>query len=262
MNSEFKIKPIRPLERHKCALIVGASSGIGAALAHELVGHDYSVALVARRKVELEDLTEELRGKAANGIVVQSYPHDVTDFYETPRLFQQITGDLQGLDLIVYTAASQPAMTPEEYNFEKNSAMVDVNIKGAIVWLDLAAERFEKAGEGHIVGISSIAAVRGRRLSPAYNASKAGFDVYLEGIRNRVSRSGVTVTTIRPGFVNTRLLENAAKTFWVISAEEAAHQIYRSISKKKQTTYVPGRWRIIAIIIQSIPSFLFRRLNF
>ncbi len=261
MKSSIKTTPVRPLEQRRAAIIVGASSGIGAALAHELIGHGYSVALVARREEELAKLSGELSRGTPDGIVALSYPHDVTDYAKTPLLFQTITADLQGLNLIVYTAASQPAMTPEEYNFEKNSAMVDVNLKGAMAWLDLAAERFERAGTGHIVGISSIAADRGRRLSPAYNASKAGLDTYLEGLRNRVSRSGVTVTTIRPGFVDTRLLENAARTFWVISPDDAARQIYRTIQKKKQTVYLPKRWRFVGLVIKSIPSLLFRRLN-
>lgn len=261
MKSSIKTTPVRPLEQRRAAIIVGASSGIGAALAHELIGHGYSVALVARREEELAKLSGELSRDTPDGIVALSYPHDVTDYAKTPLLFQTITADLQGLNLIVYTAASQPAMTPEEYNFEKNSAMVDVNLKGAMAWLDLAAERFERAGTGHIVGISSIAADRGRRLSPAYNASKAGLDTYLEGLRNRVSRSGVTVTTIRPGFVDTRLLENAARTFWVISPDDAARQIYRTIQKKKQTVYLPKRWRFVGLVIKSIPSLLFRRLN-
>jgi short-subunit dehydrogenase len=261
MNSSTENKPVRPLERHQTAIIVGASSGIGAALAHQLISHSYSVALVARRIEKLTELSDELNRDAPAGIVALPYPHDVTDYAKTPLLFQTITADLQGLDLIVYAAAVQPAMTPEEYDFEKNSAMVDVNLKGAIAWLDLAAERFERAGTGHLVGISSIAADRGRRLSPAYNASKAGMDTYLEGLRNRVSRSGVTVTTIRPGFVDTKLLENAARTFWVISADDAARQIYRSIQKKKQTVYLPKRWRYVGLVIKTLPSLIFRRLN-
>jgi short-subunit dehydrogenase len=257
----IKSTPIRPLENRQAAIIVGASSGVGAALAHLLIRHGYCIALVARREKELTELCQELNRDAPPEVVAMPYPHDVTDYENTASLFQTITADLQGLDLIIYSAAIQPAMTPEEYDFAKNSAMIDVNLKGAIAWLDLAAQRFERAGSGQIVGISSIAADRGRRLSPVYNSSKAGLDTYLEGLRNRVSRYGVTVTTIKSGFIDTRLLENAARTFWVISPEEAAKQIYHTIQKKKQTVYMPRRWRFVGIIIRSIPSFIFRKLN-
>ena len=261
MESSTKSTPIRPLEKRQSAIIVGASSGVGAALARELTLHGYYVALIARREKELTELAGDLNQNRPSGNVALIYPHDVMDYSKTASLFQKITGDLQGLDLLVYAAAAQPAVTPEEYNFDKNALMIDVNLKGAIAWLDIAAERFERAGMGHIVGISSIAADRGRRLSPAYNASKAGLDTYLEGLRNRVSRSGVTVTTIKQGFVDTRLLENAARTFWVITPEEAARQIYRTIQKKKNTVYLPKRWRLVSFVIKMIPSFIFRRLN-
>jgi short-subunit dehydrogenase len=112
------------------------------------------------------------------------------------------------------------------------------------------------------VGISSIAGERGRVAGPVYNTSKAGLNTYLEALRNRLSRRGVTVTTIKPGFVETRLLENAAKTFWVISPEEAAKQIHTAIARRHQTVFIPKRWLVVGLIIRHIPSFIFRRLSF
>ena len=115
---------------------------------------------------------------------------------------------------------------------------------------------------GHIVGISSIAGDRGRVAGPVYNSSKAGLNTYLEALRNRLSRRGVTVTTIKPGFMDTRLLENAARTFWVISPDEAAQQIQTAVTRRQQSVYVPNRWRYVGLIIRHIPSFIFRRLSF
>jgi hypothetical protein len=83
----------------------------------------------------------------------------------------------------------------------------------------------------------------------------------LEALRNRLTRYGVSVTTIKPGFVQTRLLENAVKTMWVISPEEAAGQIVGAIKRKKQVAYVPKRWRFVSLAIQHTPSIIFRRLN-
>jgi short-subunit dehydrogenase len=114
---------------------------------------------------------------------------------------------------------------------------------------------------GQIAGISSISGDRGRAAFPGYHTSKGALSIYLESLRNRLSRKGVTVTTIKPGFVKTALLENAEKTMWVISPEEAAAQIYEAIQAKKQTVYVPGRWRWVSMVISHIPSFIFRRLN-
>lgn len=256
-----EVPPVKPLQPHKTALIVGGSSGIGAALVQTLVENGYCVAVVARREAVLSKLCEGVNQSATNSAKALSYSHNVADFDGTAALFQNIAADLGGLDLIVYAAGVQPSMSEDEYNFEKDSAMVNVNLLGAMAWLGLAAARFERAAAGHIVGISSIAADRGRRLNPGYNTSKAGLDTYLEALRNRLSRYGVTVTTIKPGFVDTRLLENAPRTMWVISPEEAAQQILRAIEKRKQTVYIPKRWRFAGLVIRHMPSVIFRRLN-
>lgn len=254
------VTPTRPLEAQPKAMVIGASSGIGAALVHELAHRGYRVAALARRESELTSLRDAVNA-AVGAAVMQSYVHDVTDYEAVPDLFQQITRDLDGLDLVIYVAGTQAAVAPGEYNFEKDAAMVRVNLLGAMAWLNETAVRFERAGAGHIVGVSSIAGDRGRSGAPGYNTSKAGLNTYLEGLRNRLSRHGVTVTTIKPGFVDTVMLKNAPKTFWVIPPEAAAQQIRRAIDKKKQVVYVPARWRLVSLIISLIPSFIFRRLS-
>lgn len=261
---EQKTPPARPLEPRPRAIIIGASSGIGAALMRRLAFSGYSVAGVARREDDLAELCASINANMPPGSTPAALPygHDVTDATAVPELFQQIVSDLGGLDLIVYAAAAQPAVDLHEYNFAKDELMINTNLLGAIAWLNQAAMRFERARRGHIVGISSIAGDRGRVAAPVYNTSKAGLNTYLEALRNRLSKRGVTVTTIKPGFVDTRLLENAGKTFWVISPEEAAAQIQTAVREHKQTVYVPGRWAAVGLIIRHFPSFIFRRLSF
>jgi NAD(P)-dependent dehydrogenase (short-subunit alcohol dehydrogenase family) len=233
-------------------------------LVRRLALQGYRVAALARREEELNYLRDAVNAnfpeRADSRVLV--YPHDVTDYEAVPALFQDIVRDLGGLDLIVYGAAVQPAIALNEYNFEKDAAMIEVNLLGAIAWLNQAAMRFERARRGHIVGISSIAGDRGRVGGPVYNASKAGLNTYLEALRNRLARRGVTVTTIKPGFVDTKLLANAKKTFWVISPEDAAAQIYLAVLRKKGTVYIPKRWGLIGLIIRHIPSFIFKWMNF
>ena len=255
------ITPERPLEPQRRAIIVGGSSGIGAALARKLVAEGYVTAVLARREVKLKELCQSINVEATAPAQAIPYVHNVTDFQEIPGLFQAIVRDLGGLDLILYIAGVQPIVTANEYNFEKDARMIKINVLGAIAWLNEAAVRFERANGGHIVGISSIAGDRGRVGSPVYNTSKAALSTYLEALRNRLSRHHVTVTTVKPGFVDTTLLENAAKTFWVISPDEAANQIYQAITRQRQTVYVPARWGFISLVIQHMPSFIFRRLN-
>ncbi|MFQ5398562.1 MAG: SDR family NAD(P)-dependent oxidoreductase [Anaerolineae bacterium] len=259
---EEPVKATRPLEPQPCAIVIGASSGIGAALVHVLVDNGYAVAALARREEKLAQVCEAAAAHAVGKACARPYVHDVTHYDEIPDLFQTIVRDLGGLDLVIYAAGIQPAVAPDEYTFEKDEATIRVNLLGAIAWLNQAAVRFERAESGHIVGIGSIAGDRGRVAAPVYNTSKAALSTYLEALRNRLARHKATVTTIKPGFVDTVLLENAAKTFWVISPEEAASQIMRAIQRRKQTVYVPARWGLVGLIIRHIPSFLFRKLNF
>ncbi|MEM7116229.1 MAG: SDR family NAD(P)-dependent oxidoreductase [Chloroflexota bacterium] len=251
----------RPLEPQKRALVIGASSGIGAALVRELVQQGYRVAAIARREAKLKQLCEQIN-IATDTQVVHAYAHDVTDYTVVPALFQQIVSDLGGLDLVAYVAGVQPLVGINEYDFAKDKAMIEVNVLGAIAWLNETAVRFERMGRGHIIGIGSIAGDRGRVGSPVYNTSKAALATYLEALRNRLSRHGVVVTTIKPGFVDTVLLENAPKTFWVIPPADAAAQIYRAAENGRQTVYVPARWGLVGFIVRNIPSFIFRRLSF
>lgn len=250
----------RPLDPRKRAIIVGASSGIGAALARELARQEYYLALIARREEKLKAICAEINEDSDPENAVY-YVHDVTSYDEVPALFQQISRDLGGLELLVYSAGHQESMTFDEYDFVKDKAMVEVNLLGAMAWLGQAAQRFERDHQGQICAISSIAGDRGRRLNPGYNAGKAGLDTYLEALRNRVARYGVTVTTVKPGFVDTDLLAHAPRTMWVMSPESAARQIWKAIRRRKQTVYIPGRWRYAMWIIKYMPSFLFRRLS-
>lgn len=256
-----KVPPSRPLEPRKTAVVVGASSGLGAALVKELIHQGYHVAALARREARLHEVCEAANMATANEAKAYPYTHNVTHYEEIPSLFQQIVEDLDHIDLIIYVAAFQPAVAPMEYNFEKDQGMIQTNLIGAMAWLGQAAVYFERAKRGHIVGISSIAGDRGRRLNPAYNASKAGLDTYLEALRNRLTQHGVTVTTIKPGFMDTVLLELAPRTFWVISPARAAELVYKAIKGKKQLVYIPARWRYVSLIIKNIPSIIFRRMN-
>jgi short-subunit dehydrogenase len=249
------------LKPSKTAIIVGASSGIGAALARRLAREGYRLALLARRADALEDVRKQINAEA--GLErARAYPHDATHSAEVPGLFQDILREQGGIDLAVYCAGRQLPVALGEYDFEKDQAMLDANLLGAVAWLNQAAMLFERLGRGQIVGISSIAGERGRVGAPAYNTSKAALNTYLEALRNRLARRGVNVLTVRPGFVQTELLKNSPRTFWVISPEQAADDIWHAIRGRKQVVFTPARWRLVALGLRHVPSVIFRRMSF
>lgn len=239
------------------AIVVGASSGMGAALVRQLAQRGARVAAVARRA----DRLEEVRASAPDRIL--TYAFDVAQAGQTAELFERIATDLGGVDALFYAAGVMPPIDEGEYTFEKDRAMVEVNLLGAMAWMNLAAVRFEAARAGTIVGISSVAGDRGRRRNPAYASTKAGLTTYLEALRNRCSRYGVNVVTIKPGFVDTDMTRGLPGLFWLISADEAASRILRLADRQRSASgYVPGRWAVVMWVVRQIPSVVFRRLNF
>ncbi len=241
------------------AIVLGASSGIGEALAEQLAREGYDVALVARRGDRLEAICQRLREAGAPGHA-RAYVHDARDPAKVAALFARIAEELHGLDLVIYAAGVMPAIGTDEYDSEQDRAVIETNLTGAVAWLNEAARWFASAGAGSLVAISSIAGERGRRGYPAYGASKAGLNTYLESLRNRLAQHGVHVLTVKPGFVQTDMLRQRSGLFWVIQPDAAARQILGAVRARRHTVFVPSRWRLVAWAVRAIPSFLFRKL--
>ena len=252
-----------PLSPRRRGIIVGASEGIGAALARRLAREGYSLALLARRQGLLDTLCDEIN-RLSNEARARPYAHDVTEYDTVPNLLRRIVADLGGLDLIVFVAGiNYPPGGMDRYNFENDRRMVETNLIGAMAWLSPAAAMFQSAKAGQIVGIGSVAGDRGRVGNPGYNASKAGLATYLEALRNRLTRHGVNVLTVKPGFVETEMLKAAqGPTLFAIRPEKAAEDIWNAMKKRKQVVYTAPIWRWIMLAIQHTPSVVFRRLSF
>ncbi len=248
-----------PLKPGKCAIIVGSAKGLGGALARKLAREGFVLGLVDRNSELLVQLCAEINA----GNVGQAFPYvqDVTSYEEVPALFQKILVDLGGLDTFIYVAGILLPTTPTTYDFEKDRLMISVNALGALAWFNVVAPVFQALHSGHIVGISSVAGDRGRVGNPGYNSSKAALTTYLEALRNRLSRYGVHVLTVKPGFMDTDMLKSSPRTFWVVSPEQAAEDVYKALRQRRQTIYTLGRWGWIMFIIRHVPSVIFRRLS-
>jgi short-subunit dehydrogenase len=241
---------------NKKALIIGASSGMGAAMVRQLASEGWTVGAIARSGESLESLAKECGPER-----VFTHAHDVQETAAIPALFEALVKELGGLDLVVYAAGVMPAVELDEFNTEKDLLMMNVNIGGCIAWLNPIAEFFKSQRSGTIIGISSIAGDRGRKPAPVYCTSKAAMNTYLESLRNRLAEFGVHVCTIRPGFIDTQMTKGMDKLMWLISAEEAAKRILKIGLAGKNVRYVPFRWMWVGLIIRHIPSFIFRRLS-
>jgi short-subunit dehydrogenase len=240
------------------AIVVGASSGIGAELVRELAARGVNVAALGRRAAELQRVAEQCRGQSGRVLVL---PHDVRLVGEVDGLLERAAVELGPPDLLIYAAAVMSEVGPQEYDTGKDLDMLAINLGGLIAWCNALAGLLRSQRRGTIVGISSIAGERGRKPAPVYGTTKAAMNHYLEALRNRLSEFGVHVCTIKPGYVDT-VMTQGKRTFWLISARSAARAILSAAARRADTRWVPRRWALVGLTLRAIPSFLFRRLNF
>jgi short-subunit dehydrogenase len=236
------------------AIVVGSSSGIGAALARLLSKHGYRVGLAARRGDLLEQLRAELPNAAVAKVIDISQPEQAM-----PALRELAT---QVGDVELYIVCSGVGFPNPPLAWSEERSMIEVNVLGFAAMVNAAVHLLEARGSGHLVGISSVAALRGGRVAPAYNASKAFVSNYLEGIRHWCFRKGlpIAVTDIQPGFVDTAMAAQSPKLFWVASPEKAAEQIFAAIRARKRHAYVTRRWRLAAWLLRGLPAAWYQRM--
>jgi short-subunit dehydrogenase len=252
---------------HPGALIIGASSGMGAALARKLVAKGYRVALVARQRERLDALCADLnaapvgRASQSDGRPIAAvYACDVTATEDAPALFARITRDVAPLRLVVYAAGTMPRVTTGQ-SFDDERAMVEVNVVGAMRWLGLAADYLEREGRGTLVGISSVAGDRGRPGNGAYMASKAALSTYLDSLRFRLRPRGVHVLTAKPGYVATEMTAGLKLPRpLTVSADRAAAGILRAAEQGRAVAYIPGYWGVIMWLVRALPRSVVARM--
>jgi len=246
--------------RFQRAIIVGASSGMGAEMARQLSADGAAVAIVGNRADELAQVAERLNAAGKGRVITAT--HDVRNYDEAPSLFERLVGELGGLDLIIYSAGIM--FVPEEgvYDFGQDRAQMEINVVGGMAWTNLAAARFEAHRSGTIVGLSSVAGERGRRSMPGYTTSKAALTAWLEALRNRVARYGVNVVTVKPGIVDTGMTRDIVRKPMMISAERAASLILATARRGgSPSAFIPARWGLVALVLHHMPSAIFRRLE-
>ncbi len=233
----------------KNAVVFGATSGIGKELAILLTKDGYTVAITGRRVEKLAEL------KATNPEKYIAKQHDVTDIKASEVVFKELIDEMKTIDLIVYS--SGVGGPNYELEWEKEMTTIATNVIGATKIFGLAYNLFKKQGHGHLVGISSIAGIRGNRHVPSYFASKAFMSSYLESLwmkARRTKKATIYITDIVPGFVETKMA--TGNTFWKAPLDKAAKQVFAAIKNKKKKAYITKRWRLVATFLRIAPARL------
>ena len=233
----------------KNAIVFGATSGIGEALANLLVKEGYKVLITGRRIERLESI------QALNPTQYVVKEHDITDINATNKIFEELPSIFEKIDLIIHNAGI--AVPNFDLSWEKDLPTLETNVLGATKVYQLAYNYFKDQGYGHLVGVTSIASIRGNRQVAAYHASKAFQASYLESLwmkAKRTKKAKIDVTNILPGYVDTDII--ISDTFWMASVDKAVNQIYAAIKNKKRKAYITKRWRLIAFVLKIAPARL------
>lgn len=236
----------------KSVLITGATRGLGAHMAQHFAARGYRLALTGRKQEALDRLAGELGDKAPQ-LVLETL--DVSDYASVAGVVQRCAERLGGLDIVVVNAGVAFVTPGGKGDLELIRQTIDVNLTGAIATAEAAVQLFRQQGHGHLVGISSLAGVRGLPKNGVYSATKAGLSRYLQALRTETRREGIVVTDLAPGYIDTELNRSLASRPFLVSAEKGTGIMVDLIEKQVGFRYVPPwPWTLVAQVIKCLPD--------
>ncbi len=242
-------------------VIFGATSAIAAHCARLWAVRGEALFLVARNGQRLERLLADLRVRAPGG-TVEGAVADIEDFAKHEALLDRAAAALGGIDIVLIAHGSLPDQKVCESSVDLTLREIRVNALSVVSLATHVANRFETQGRGVLAVIGSVAGDRGRQSNYVYGAAKGMVAIFLQGLRNRLARHGVTVLTIKPGFVDTPMTAHLEKKgpLWA-RPEEVAAGIVAAIDARRDVVYLPWFWRWIMLVIRVVPESLFKRLS-
>ncbi|MFC5528993.1 SDR family oxidoreductase [Cohnella yongneupensis] len=243
----------------KNVLVLGATSGIAQEIVKQLANDGVNLVLAGRSESELGRLQGDLRVRHNGNFHVANF--QATAFETHVSFFDECVRNLGHLDGIIlcYGYMGDQQQSQVDNNLAKE--VIDVNYTSCVSILHIAAQYFEARKSGFICAISSVAGDRGRQSNYIYGSAKGALSLFLQGLRNRLSKSGVNVLTVKPGFVDTKMTFGQEGLFLVAKPERVARDIIKAIRKNKSILYTPFFWKWIMLIIKSIPERIFKRLS-
>jgi len=240
-------------------LILGATSGIAQAIARKLAARGVNLILAGRSMDDLNRLAGDL--KVRFNCTATAMLFDAASFETHATFYESCKAHVGQLDGVILCYGYMGNQHNAQNDGQHAKEVIDINFTSCVSILHIAANDMEKRGSGFICAISSVAGDRGRQSNYVYGSAKGALSIFLQGLRNRLAKSGVSVLTVKPGFVDTRMTFGQKGLFLVAKPEKVASDIIRAIEKKKNVLYTPFFWRWIMLIIKMIPEFVFKKLS-
>lgn len=238
-------------------LILGATSDIGKAVAHEYAKNGYSLYLAGRDKERISIHAGDL--DIRYGVNAKPVEFDALNFDSHAEFYSALDPKPIGVVCVFGYLGDHKK---SESDFAEAKRIIDTNYTGCVSILNIIANDFEGRKNGFITGVSSVAGDRGRQSNYMYGSSKAAFSAYLSGLRCRLYKSGINVLTVKPGFVRTKMTEHLElPKNLTASPELVARDIFKAQQKKKDVLYTKCIWKLVMFIIVHIPERVFKRLK-
>jgi decaprenylphospho-beta-D-erythro-pentofuranosid-2-ulose 2-reductase len=234
-------------------LILGATSDIAVAAAQRFAKEGYNIYLASRNLEELNKTASDIQLRFH--VQTNALSFDARDFESHKSFYADLPIKPDGV-ILAFGSMHDQIKTQNDFLLAQDT--LESNFMGAVSILEIIANDFETRKSGFIVGISSVAGDRGRQSNYIYGSSKAALSTYLAGLRHRLSKTGISVLSVKPGFVRTKMTAHLDLPN-LLTAEPAqvAEAVYRGVIRKKSTIYVKSLWRIIMLIITHVPEFIF-----
>jgi len=238
-------------------LILGATSAIAQEVARNFAAHKAEIALVGRNRPQLEAIRDDLLVRGAKRAEI--IEADLAEISGHPQLIDGATEQLGGLDAVLIAHGTLGDQRQSESTVETMLQEMNTNTLSYMSLLTLLANQFERKRAGCIAVISSVAGDRGRGSNYVYGSAKAAVSAFTSGLRARLSKSGVSVVTIKPGMVDTPMTAKMRKGPLFARPDVVGRRIYEAMLKGEDVVYVPWFWSPIMLIIRSVPERIFKR---
>jgi short-subunit dehydrogenase len=243
----------------KKIVIIGATSAVATEAARCFAMEGAELFIAGRSAEKLARLASDLRCRGA--AMVHTGLFNAQDLVSHDQLLEDAFHKLGEIDAALIAHGDLPDQAECQRTWMETERSLATNFLSPVAFLTWLANYFDTRGKGNITVISSVAGDRGRQSNYVYGSAKGALSVFLQGLRNRLAPRGVSVTTIKPGFIDTPMTANIKKSPLFASAELVGKRIHKAMNKGESVVYTPFFWRFIMLIIIHIPEFIFKRLK-
>jgi len=240
-------------------VILGALSAIATAAARIYAKEGAAITLVARNRERLETLAADLKARGAVQVEVAAMDLEAEAQRAAAHLadWSSRMGGIDHVHLVYGYLGTQAKASADTTELARITAS---NYSSAIHWAEATANILRKQKHGSLVAVSSVAGDRGRQSNYAYGAAKGGIALFVQGIAHSLAGTGARAVAVKPGFVDTPMTDGLKKggPMWA-SAEQVGRALRRAADRGGPIQYAPGKWRLVMLVIRSVPSFIFHK---